>query len=122
MRLIISIVLNEILSNESKLLHSKLEIEIIDPLCEITATGNIPDDNNEAVIVGVGEARDTVFKFDRIEYYGDGVIGIPFSCIVECEIMYHIFKQDWYVMSDEESEGISISDCNRHFLRSRRNS
>ena len=107
--------LNEILSNESKLLHSKLEIEIIDPLCETTATGNIPDDNNEAVIIGVGETQNIVFKFDGIEYYGDGVIGIPFSCIVDCEIMYHIFKQDWYVMSEEEADGISVSDCNRHF-------
>ena len=60
--------LNEILSNESKLLHSKLEIEIIDPLCETTATGNIPDDNNEAVIIGVGETQNIVFKFDGIEY------------------------------------------------------
>ena len=29
--------------------------------------------------------------------------------------MYHIFKQDWYVMSEEEADGISVSDCNRHF-------
>jgi hypothetical protein len=36
---------------------------------------SIPDDNNEGMVIGVGEASDVEFDFARIEYYGYDEIG-----------------------------------------------
>ena len=104
------------LLNDFKVLEDNLERQIIDPLANSTVRGSIPDDNNEASVSMVGTPRNTEFKFDEVEYYGDGVIGIPVSTVVECEINYYIFKPDWCVMDDVAIQRISVSDWNKHYF------
>ena len=104
------------LAMDLRILEDNLEREIIDPLANTTVKGSIPDDNNEASVFMVGSPRNTEFKFDEVEYYGKGVIGIPVSTVVECELNYYIFKADWCVMDDVAISRISVSDWNKHYF------
>ena len=104
------------LPRDLRILEDNLEREIIEPLADTTVRGPIPDDNNEASVSMVGSPRHTQFKFDDMEYYGEGVIGIPVSTVVECELNYYIFKADWCVMDDVAISRISVSDWNKHYF------
>lgn len=108
--------IREILPNERGFLVEHLEKQIEKPLSGMTVTGSIPDDNEEAWIYGGVPLEDyTWFDFEQVEYYGDGVVSIPFEATVDGIICYHIFKADWHMMSVEERNGIDVSDCNRHY-------
>ncbi len=76
---------------------------------------SIPDDNNEGMVTGVGEASDVEFDFDRVEYYGDDDIGIPFTASVECTLNYAVYKAGYYVLDEDKMEGMSIGERNRHY-------
>lgn len=109
--------LMKLLPEETNVLQGKLEHEIINPLAStMFSDQSIPDDNNEATVQGVGQPRETKFSFGDAEYYGDGMVVIPFSAIVECQVYYFIYKGDWYSMSDEAAEDIGISDLNEHYF------
>ena len=108
--------IRKILPNEQEILETHLEGQLDKPLSEMKATGSIPDDNEEAWIYGgVSLQEYTWFDFEQLEYYGDGVVSIPFEATVMGTIFYHIFKADWHMMSDDERNGINVSDCNRHY-------
>jgi hypothetical protein len=80
-------------------------------------SSKIPDDNNEALISLVGEARDVFFKFEIAKYYGDGLILIPFYLDVDCLLSYHIFKVDYYTMDEKRALQISVSEYdNKHYF------
>jgi hypothetical protein len=76
----------------------------------------IPDDNNEGMIIAVGEPEDITFDFDEVEYYGAGEVGLPFEASVECTLNYAIFIADYYTLSDDEQTRISISERNEHYF------
>jgi hypothetical protein len=76
----------------------------------------IPDDNNEGVIIEVGEPEDVTFDFDAVEYYGASELGVPFETSVECTLNYAIFIADYYTLSDDEQARISISERNEHYF------
>lgn len=75
----------------------------------------IPDDNNEAVIIGVGEAEELEPDFENVEFYDEDVIGLQFELVTECTLNYAIFKADYYSLDDDKTEGISISERNDHY-------
>ena len=104
------------LPRDLRILEDNLEREIIDPLADTTVTGSIPDDNGEASVSMVGSPRNTEFKFDEVEYYGEGAIGIPVTTVVECGLNYYVFKADWCVMDDVDIHRISVSDWNKHYF------
>ncbi|HEX4168208.1 MAG TPA: PIN domain-containing protein [Bryobacteraceae bacterium] len=76
---------------------------------------SIPDDNNEGMVIGVGEASYVEFDFARIEYYGDDEIGIPFTASVECTVNYAVYKADYYTLDEDKMERMSIDERNRHY-------
>jgi hypothetical protein len=81
----------------------------------------IPDDNNEATILGVYEPQNVEFNFAELEHYGDADIGIPFTASVDCDLNYAIFKSDYHCLDDDEMDRISISDLNRHYYDAEQN-
>ena len=76
---------------------------------------SIPDDNNEATVIGVGEVSDVTFDFDHTEYYGEDDIGIPFEAEVECTLNYAVFKADYYALAEDKMDRMSIDERNRHY-------
>lgn len=102
-------------------LHSNLLRQIIDSQYEkclqdeIVKDSYIPDDNNEATIQGVYEPEDLEFDFDDIRYFGEGLLGIPFSFRTEALTYYYLFKMDLYGLNDERTNNLSLSDHNKHY-------
>lgn len=91
--------------------------EAIDALHGKTVTSErIPDDNNEATIMLIGDPREIEMLTDDAEYYGDGLFVIPISFYSECLVNYALFKSDFYVLDDERAAQISISDLNEHYF------
>ena len=78
----------------------------------------IPDDNTEATITGVGEPYDIELEAESTKNNGrDSLFLISFNLTVECELSYYIFKADYYTIDDEKVAKISISDWNEHYFR-----
>ena len=50
---------------------------------ETVNDGDIPDDNHEGMVISVDEPSELHFDFERIEYYGDSEIGVPFIAVTE---------------------------------------
>jgi hypothetical protein len=63
----------------------------------------------------VDSPEDLIFDFDNIEYYGGSEIGIPFTTTVECEVNYAIYKADYYLLDENKTKKISISERNEHY-------
>ncbi len=78
---------------------------------------NIPDDNNEAMVSSVDEAGNLEIDFEKMEYYGEGFIVIPFRCNVEVYADYYIFKGDYYCLPEERIRDIGVFDHNDHYYR-----
>ena len=76
----------------------------------------VPDDNNEAMILGVNTPHEVSFNFDKVDYYGEGELGVPFEASVECEVNYAIFKSDYFSLSEEKMKDISIGERNEHYF------
>ncbi|GKS58175.1 hypothetical protein YTPLAS18_17020 [Nitrospira sp.] len=72
----------------------------------------IPSDGNEASIDGVYETTEVEFDFESIDYLGFGSILLPFLCTVDADVGFFIFKGDYYVLSDDRQESISVSEYN----------
>jgi len=64
----------------------------------------------------IGDPRDIEILTDDAEYYGDALFVIPISFYTECLVNYALFKSDFYVLDDERTAQISISDLNDHYF------
>jgi hypothetical protein len=76
----------------------------------------IPDENNEGMIYMQNEPEEVEFDFEKVQYYGDTDIGIPFEATVECTLNYAIFKGDYFSLPQEKMDNISIDDRNEHYF------
>jgi len=76
------------------------------------------EDNNTATITSVYEPKEIQCETDRAEYYGEGVIVVPFSSEAEVLVDYCIFKGDYYALDDDSVRRIHISDSdwNDHYM------
>ncbi len=72
------------LPKELGVTEKDLGSRVIDLIADRIVTGSRLDDDNEALVCWVETPRDTEFKFDQAEYYGEGKIGIPFTTVVQC--------------------------------------
>jgi len=98
-------------------LESGLSSEIFGALDGKTVfDDDIPDDNNEGMIHMQNEPEDVEFDFEKVDYYGDTDIGIPFEATVECTLNYAIFKGDYFSLPQEKMDKISISERNEHYF------
>lgn len=100
-------------------LPAEIEIAVksqaVDKLHGMTVNSEeIPEDNNEGMIVSVGDPQDIELSTSEAKYYGDGLVTIPVEFFVECLLDYTIFKGDFYTLSDEKMERISISEHSDH--------
>lgn len=63
-----------------------------------------------------GLLSDIMLDWSSADYYGDGVIVLPFEATLDDVLVsYSIFKADYHVLGEERASGISISECNRHY-------
>jgi PIN domain len=105
-----------ILSRSESSLKGTVEKDIVDALMNGTVhDSSIPDDNGEGVIMGADSPENVTFNFEGIEYYGGSEIGIPFTATVDCELNYAIYKPDYYLLDEDKTEKISISERNEHY-------
>lgn len=78
---------------------------------------SIPDDNNEARISMLDVPSDAGLVWDGAEYYGSGIISIPFEFEMTVLADYYIFKSDWYGIDEKRAASISISEYdNKHYF------
>ncbi|MEQ9621176.1 NACHT domain-containing protein [Coleofasciculus chthonoplastes] len=75
----------------------------------------IPDDNNEASVGDIGEAKEIILNVEKLKVSSNYQFIIPFKLKVECLLTYFIFKADYYTLDDAQIEGISIGDWNDHY-------
>jgi PIN domain len=98
-------------------LDDMLEIEIVAALEGKTVEdGRIPDDNNEGTILWVNTPGEFSFDFEKIEYYGENELGIPFNGSIECTLNYAIYKGDYFSLPEEKVKKISMSERNDHYV------
>ena len=103
--------------SERHLLEKTIERDILDSLLYVEVVSDaIPGENGKGMITSVDELQETEFRIEDITYYGDGIGVIPFKIELICGIDFSIFKSDYTIMSDKESEGISVSELNEHFF------
>ena len=107
----------KLLISERCLLEKAIERDILESLPYMTVVSDaIPGENGEGMITSIGEPQKIEFRIEDVTYYGDGIGVIPFKFEIICEIDFSIFKSDYIIMSDKESEGIFISELNKHFF------
>lgn len=107
----------QLLSTVKTTLGRMVNTDIIDALHgKSVSSDEIPDDNNEAMILSVYEPHELSFDFDNVDYYGESDIGVPFEALVECEVNYAIFKSDYFTLSEEKMKRISIGERNDHYF------
>ncbi len=107
----------KLLPTAKRQLEFALGNEIIDELDGKTVTDSrIPDDTNEGMIYMINEPSDVSFGFNKVEYYGDSEIGVPFEAITECTLNYAIFKADYYCLDERKTAQISIDERNEHYF------
>jgi hypothetical protein len=87
----------KLLASKEELLLEHLESQLVNELAnKDVKSRSIPDDNNEATIMGVDSPVDVSFDYGDVDYYGDGEIGLAFKASVECTLNYAIYKGDYY--------------------------
>jgi hypothetical protein len=106
-----------LLPKREKDLIEMVESDIVNALNGQTINdSSIPDDNNEGLILMIGSPEDVTFDFEGLEYYGETEFGIPFTTVVDCELNYAIFKSDYFVLDEERTKNMSISERNEHYF------
>jgi hypothetical protein len=75
----------------------------------------IPEDNQEARIMGFDSLEDISIDKEEVEYYGDGEFTIPFHTAVEARLNYAIYISDYYCLPEEKAKNISKSELNDHY-------
>jgi len=94
-----------------------VEVDIINALSSRKVRGrDILDDNNEGMILTVGEPKNLKFDFEAIDYYGGGEFGIPFTTSIECSVSYAIAKGNFYTLPEWKADRISVGELNEHYL------
>lgn len=74
----------------------------------------VGDDDSEPTISGVGEPQDLELEVNDAVDHGNGLAVVPFRCRVECMVEFGIDKSDYYLLDEEEADGIGISELNDH--------
>jgi hypothetical protein len=91
--------------------------ELVAALADETVRSHyIPDDDSRATIVMVDDAYGVEYKNDEVEYYGEGLLLLPFEATVEVHAAYTIFKGDYLSLEPERAKSVSISECNEHYF------
>jgi len=78
---------------------------------------DIPDDNNEGTITGVNCIDKIEIKNDEILNLGNGLFSIPFSCEINANVEYYIFKADYCCLDEDRIKDIYIEDWNDHYFQ-----
>ncbi len=78
-------------------------------------SGRLEDDNHVGRIVMVGTPKDIVIEHGEAEYYGEGLIVVPFSLEVDCLVEYAISKSVYYSLPDEKAALVSVTDLNDYY-------
>lgn len=98
------------------LISSAIESTLVDELAGRTVESDeIPDDNSEATISGVGSPVDLDLDIAAAVDHGEGSFVVPFSLRIECLLDYAIFKGDLYTLAEDKFDRISTSELNRHY-------
>ena len=101
-------------NTKDELVH-RMENDLVNELAEKHVRHwSIPEDNHEAMILMVGAPKNVEFAYDKLAYYGEADIGIPFTAAVECLLNYRIYKTDYYSLSDDKQ--VSVDEWNDHYF------
>jgi hypothetical protein len=85
----------------SSILVSKLESQVVDALAyKYVEHSLIPDDNQEANIVGVYEPSDVEIDWNSMDDLGGGWFSVPVSFQIEVEAEFYIYRSDAYHAPD----------------------
>lgn len=121
----------DFLDNMDEIIKALIELEANDLEIESTISSEIGEkvighnlyddeimsDEHSAIITSCGEAENIKIDFNEASYYGNGDIGLQFSCQMEVYATYYIFKSDYYAMADYEYKNVpSVSDHNDHYF------
>lgn len=108
----------ELIKARAEIVGEAASKKIFDALVWYTfRDSSIPDDNNEATISVLDVPTNGGLIWDEAEYYGDGVISMPFEFEMTALADFYIFKSDWYCMPEDQSSKISISEYdNKHYF------
>jgi hypothetical protein len=91
--------------------------ELVGALADQTVRSHyILDDDHRATIVMVDDAYDIEYKNDEVDYYGEGLLRLPFEAAVEVLASYTIFKGDFLSLEPDRAKAVSISECNDHYF------
>jgi hypothetical protein len=74
---------------------------------------SIPDDNHEATIQGYYDPENIEMDLNSLLYFGGGEFGLPYSYTTTVELVYYIYKADYYALHDDVSP--SVTDHNDHY-------
>ena len=97
-------------------IEATIQDQVVDVLHGRTVTSEqILDDNNEGILLGIGSAEDIEIRTAEAEYYGEGLFVVPVEFSTDCEVSYAVFKMDFWTLSEERAEQISISELNKHY-------
>lgn len=77
-------------------------------------SSQIPDDNHEATISSYCDPEDVEVDFDGLSYFGSGQFGLPFEFRCTVEVIYYIFKSDYYCLDEDHMP--SVTDHNDHYF------
>ncbi len=107
--------IRQLLPNTKDEFVHRMENDLVNELAEKHVHHwSIPEDNHEAIISMVGGPENVEFSYDKLAYYGDADIGIPFTATVECLLNYRIYKSDYYALSEEKH--VSVDEWNNHYF------
>ncbi len=81
----------------------------------------IPSDNQEASIRSAYNPSQIAIDLEGISYYGDGVFIIPFDARLDADLVYPIFKGDYYGLSEKRSRMIFVTELNDHYFDAEEN-
>ena len=75
----------------------------------------IPDDNNIAMFTGIENFDSMDIKYESAQYYGGGLVVIPFQMSIHSHLNYSIFIPDYYLLGEKRTEHISTTILNKHY-------
>ncbi len=105
----------DLISDIKTFIESAIDSDLNDTLQGKTVESTqIPDDNNEATVLDVGEAKEIILNVEQLKINSNYKFIIPFKLKVECLLTYFIFKADYYTLDESQMESISIDDWNDH--------
>jgi hypothetical protein len=108
---------SDLLKNVKQQLEHAVNNKIDSALYGKTVTDpSILDDNNEGMVYMINEPSKVDFDFEKVEYYGESEMGVPFDGVTECTLNYAIFRGDYFVMDEERLAHISLGDRNEHYF------